>query len=226
MKRILIVDGEPLIRYSLEKLLKNYNVEVKAAKNGAEALVEINACFYDICFLDLWLPDSYGIDILKRIKETYPMSKVMVMSSSPISEETRDILDKEAYVFIAKPFDLPRIRSLVKQLLEECEQQRAEVDDGDKTFMERRRFERRPFARSITYSVSSFDVLKPKMVDLDAEIVDISAAGMGIRTDYPLDPGSVIRFPVIGDGINSIAGVVKNTVALDRDLYRAGIEFV
>lgn len=238
MKRILVIDDEPLIRDSLQRALKNYNAEVRTAKNGGEALVEIDACLYDICFLDLWLPDSYGLDLLPRIKEVSPESKVIVMSGAPLNDEAKQIIDRDAHVFIAKPFELVRIRELVGELLEQNhgngvgheEEHSNRTSGGAEEWKgiqkERRRSPRRPFAKSLTCSVENSGDQPPVMVELRAEVIDVSPFGISLRTSSPLQPGILIRFPAVNDGIAGTAGIVRNSAVLDSASFRSGIEFI
>lgn len=237
MKRILVVDDEPLIRDTLQRALKNYNAEVRTAKDGGEALVEINACLYDICFLDLWLPDSYGLDLLPRIKEALPRSKIIVMSGAPLTDEAKDLIDKDAHVFVAKPFELARIRELVTTLLQQGENghradggngraESAESEECEGILKERRRFPRRPLAHPLTCSVESSGNESPVMVELQAEVIDVSPYGIALRTSSPLQPGVLICFPVVNDSIAGTAGIVRNSAVLGSASFRAGIEFI
>lgn len=82
-----------------------------------------------------------------------------------------------------------------------------------------RRFERKPFKRTVNCSVSIFDENERKTFNLKARAVDISIFGIGIETDYPLSPGNNLWFK---NGIER-GGVVKWCIKVEND-YRVGIK--
>jgi SAM-dependent methyltransferase len=83
---------------------------------------------------------------------------------------------------------------------------------------EMRRYERKPYGKSIEYSVDVLDRNEQKKLNLRGDGIDISDVGIGIQTDYPLAPGHTLWFE------NEIekAGIVRWCVRLDNT-YRAGI---
>lgn len=83
-----------------------------------------------------------------------------------------------------------------------------------------RRCERKPCSRVIDYSLISSDSGDRKLLDLKGTAVDISETGVGIQTDYPLEPGHMIWF---NNGIEEKAGFVKWSAKLENG-YRVGIE--
>lgn len=89
---------------------------------------------------------------------------------------------------------------------------------------ERRRIERTAYSKAIMYKIDSEDNIE--ILNQNGHIFDISKAGMGIHTDYPLKPGSVIRFDVVKEATDYRAGIVRNTILIKNNLYRAGIEFI
>lgn len=90
--------------------------------------------------------------------------------------------------------------------------------------VEKRQFERRPFVGTIGYSVSVLEFRELKRLNLRAETVDISEAGLGIITDYPLEPGHVLRF---SSGIDQKAGIVSWAMKItDNGRYRVGVRFI
>lgn len=83
---------------------------------------------------------------------------------------------------------------------------------------EMRRYERRPYGKSIEYSMDVLDRNEQKKLNLRGNAIDISDVGIGIQTDYPLTPGHTLWFE---NGIEK-TGIVKWCVKLDNT-YRAGI---
>lgn len=117
MKRILIVDDESLILSALSKALLSICPEVKTAMSGAEAINEINSFFYDLCFLDIYLPDVSGIEVMKRINDISPETKIVIMTAYEISDDIKAAIEDGAYLFIGKPFELLQIKEIATSIL-------------------------------------------------------------------------------------------------------------
>ncbi len=228
MKKILVADDEPLILYSLAKTLQHDGMQVKTVDNGSDAILESRRCFYNICFLDLCLPDMHGIDVMMKIKELSPETKILLMSASCIDDRLKGLIENNAYLFIPKPFELMHVKAIVHQILESgtpfSHSAAFAATYGKTPADECRRIERTPYSKAIMYRVNCLDDVE--ILNQKGDVVDISREGMCIHTDYPVKPGSVIRFDVVKEGIDYRTGIVRNTVLINKDIYRAGIEFV
>ena len=113
--RILVVDDEPLILYSLSRFLKK-KAAVKTVASAEEAIDEIVAQHYDLCFLDITLPGMTGLDALKIIKELSPITKVTIMTGNFLDETMTRQIEETAYAFIEKPFELLHIQEVVNRV--------------------------------------------------------------------------------------------------------------
>lgn len=109
--RVLVVDDEPLILWGVSRFLGK-NAEVKTLTTAEEALEEIGAHHYDLCFLDVILPGMTGLEAMKIINERSPNTKVVIMSGSSLDEEMKEQIEELAYAFIEKPFGLSDIREV------------------------------------------------------------------------------------------------------------------
>ena len=118
MKRILIVDDENLIRYSLSAALRQDDTYVKAVECGKDALSEINHIFYDLCFLDVNLPDMNGLDLMKVVKKSSPATKIVIMTGGVVdAPEMLQSIQANANLLLPKPFDLDRIKLFVDRII-------------------------------------------------------------------------------------------------------------
>lgn len=113
--RVLIVDDEPLILLTLSRFLKK-KMEVKTVASAEEAIDEIMAKHYDLCFLDISLPGMTGLEALKKIKRLSPFTKVTIMTGNFLSEAMTRQIDEAAYSFIEKPFELLHIQNVVNRV--------------------------------------------------------------------------------------------------------------
>ncbi|MBA3061218.1 MAG: hypothetical protein V1762_01150 [Nitrospirota bacterium] len=90
---------------------------------------------------------------------------------------------------------------------------------------EQRQFERKPYTENLYCVVSIFDIIDTKILNLVARGVDTSEGGIGIKTDYPLEPGHVLRLH--NSGLPKKFGFVSwSRKGEIKDIYRVGIKFV
>ena len=113
--RVLVVDDEPLILDVISRFL-NPSVVVKTVTSAEEALDEIMAQHYDLCFLDISLPGMTGLDAMKIIKELSPTTKVALMTGGHLNEAMERKIEGTAYAFIQKPFELIHIKKIVDRV--------------------------------------------------------------------------------------------------------------
>lgn len=116
--RILLVDDEELVLRGLARALKGNGFHVSTAATGEDALRALEGCTFDLCFLDIRLPGISGIQVLDRIREQSPGTKVVVISASHLDRSERAYIEKNAHHFMPKPLDLSDVRVLVRQTLE------------------------------------------------------------------------------------------------------------
>jgi DNA-binding response OmpR family regulator len=222
LKKVLIVDDEALILDGLSKYLSNKNIEIKTASTGADALQEISAYPYDLCLVDIFLPDIDGIDVMKKIKGASPQTKVVIMTAHDVSSEMKKEIKDNAFHFIGKPFDISQIKTITELVLgrDESIRENNTARDHEPNV---RQFLRRQFAQPIDYFAGVFEDGEFKLLTLRGDTVDLSDGGIGIKTDYNLRSGYMIRFS--SEVIPQEVGVVKWSMRI-KDSYRAGIEFI
>jgi DNA-binding NtrC family response regulator len=115
MKNILIVDDEDLLCYSLSAALRRNNIRVKTASCAQDALAEINRTFYNLCFLDIRLPDADGLALMKIVRKTSPETKIIIMTANEIEEDMIKDIEQNSWYFLPKPFELKDVRLLVNR---------------------------------------------------------------------------------------------------------------
>ena len=112
--RVLVVDDEPLILYGISRFLYGRAV-TKTANTAEEAIDEIVAQQYDLCFLDINLPGMTGLDAMKIINELSPTTKVAIMTGNALDEAMKMQIEDTAYAFIEKPFSLSHIKEVTER---------------------------------------------------------------------------------------------------------------
>jgi DNA-binding NtrC family response regulator len=220
----MIVDDDSLIRWGLSKHIPtfcNCPVEIKAIDNGTEAANEIASSFYDVCFLDVHLPDANGIDVMKKIKKISPKTEVIIMTAEELDDECRKKVEDMAYQFISKPFDFYHIKFILKNALEKKDvSSGTSVNTG--SGINKRRHERRPYSGAFDYSIRITASSESNILNLKGSMLDMSDGGIGVKTDYSLHAGQTIDI----EGMEHKTGIVKWISMMGNNEFRAGIEFL
>ena len=110
---VLVADDEALIRQSLRALLAGEGFEVAQASSGAEAWTRFQEARPDVVLLDLVLGDADGLDLLRRMKQEAPDTKVILISAHGSIESAVTAMKLGGYDFIKKPFELEEIVAAV-----------------------------------------------------------------------------------------------------------------
>jgi DNA-binding NtrC family response regulator len=114
---ILVVDDEPLIRWSLTERLKSEGYDVLEAENGRTALEKLTEGV-DLVLLDYRLPDTDGVTILRKIKEFDQDILVILLTAYASVETAVEAMKLGAYHFANKPFNLDEVAATVERALE------------------------------------------------------------------------------------------------------------
>jgi len=120
MKRnkILVVDDEHLIRWSLEQNLKKQGYEVVTAGDGEEALRQVREEQPDLVLLDIQMPGISGIEALEKIKEHDEDIVVIMVTAHGGLETAVNAMRLGAYDYVSKPFNLDELAIIIRKALE------------------------------------------------------------------------------------------------------------
>jgi two-component system response regulator AtoC len=114
--RVLVVDDEPLIRWSLCETLEQSGHAVVEAGDGQSARQALSAGErFDVVLLDYRLPDSNDLNLLAAIRRLAPASAVIMMTAFGTPEVMAGALHLGAYRVISKPFEVDDVAALVLQ---------------------------------------------------------------------------------------------------------------
>ena len=114
---VLVVDDEPLIRWSLAETLSDRGHTVTEAGDGKEALrvVTLAANRPDVVLLDYRLPDSNDLSLFAAIKRELPEVPIILMTAYGSPEITAGALALGAYRVVNKPFEVQDLVTLVQE---------------------------------------------------------------------------------------------------------------
>jgi len=116
--RILVVDDEHLIRWSLEQSLKKQGYDVVTAGNGEDALKLVQEETPELMLLDIQLPGIDGLEVLAKVKEIDSEIIVVMVTALGVLETAVKAMRLGAYDYINKPFNLDELSIIVKKALE------------------------------------------------------------------------------------------------------------
>jgi DNA-binding NtrC family response regulator len=115
MCRVLVVDDEPLIRWSLAETLSGDGHEVVEAATGQAALSAIDNATapFDAVLLDFRLPDSDDLVLLGRLRLLLPDASIIMMTAYGTPEMMEQAIELGVYRVVHKPFEIADVAALV-----------------------------------------------------------------------------------------------------------------
>ena len=125
--RVLVVDDEVYLAEAIGTALARAGMEVKLAHDGQEGLLLIDAFVPDVVVLDRDLPGVHGDVVCRRIVESEPATRVIMLTASGTLDDRLEGFDLGADDYLAKPFELPELVARVKALAKRNAPSRGEV---------------------------------------------------------------------------------------------------
>ena len=125
--KIMVVDDEHLIRWSLEQNLKQQGYDVCTAGTGEDALRLAREEQPDLVLLDYHLPGINGLEVLQRLKETDEDILVIMVTAQGGLETAVNTMRHGAYDYINKPFNLDEMAIVIRKALETSDLRREVV---------------------------------------------------------------------------------------------------
>ena len=114
-RRVLVVDDELLIRWSLCETLSDRGYTVLEAEDGKGAVRTLASAteLPDVVLLDFRLPDSKDLNLLERFISMVPDGRVILMTAYGTPELANEALERGAFKVLHKPFEMQEVTSLV-----------------------------------------------------------------------------------------------------------------
>jgi two-component system response regulator AtoC len=117
-QKVLIVDDEQLIRWTLAEALRVWNYASVDAESAGKALYAFDNDQPDAVLLDVNLPDGSGLDVLREMKRRQPDAVVIMITGNVMVEDTIAALRGGAYDFIGKPINLEELQVTIRNGIE------------------------------------------------------------------------------------------------------------
>ncbi len=118
MSKLLIVDDEANVLYSLEKGLQSESLTIVTAGNAKKGIELVQTERPDAVVLDVRLPDMSGLVAYERIREIDPRLPVILITAYAATETAIEAMKKGAFEYLLKPVDLTQLRDVVAKAIE------------------------------------------------------------------------------------------------------------
>src|ERR1700739_3845720 len=134
--KILVVDDERLVRWSLRQKCEEWGYHVVEAESGEPGLKVAQHESPDLVLLDVRMPDLTGIEVLDQLKKSGDARAVIMITADPQLDDVKAALKLGAYDFVGKPVDFDELQVTIKNALEatslrtEVQSLRSEVRGG------------------------------------------------------------------------------------------------
>src|ERR1700704_6368925 len=116
--RILAVDNEPSVIFSLRNIFNGPRYQLTGVENGDAALARLDSGLehFDLIIVDQKMPHMTGVELVEQLRKRGVDSKIMVLSAH-ISSDIRAAYERmDVHVMFPKPFDVSALRSAVDRL--------------------------------------------------------------------------------------------------------------
>ena len=117
MKKILIVDDDPVIIRLLCDILKGSEVAITTAGDGQEGWEKIQQDNFDLLISDVWMPRMNGIELLANVRTMATQPAVIVMSADDTPGVLLQAAREQAHIFVNKPFKTMETLELIHETL-------------------------------------------------------------------------------------------------------------
>jgi len=123
--QVLIIDDEADVCGFFRRLLTKKGYEVTTANNEPEALAALAAASFSVAMVDLKLPDTDGLTLLRLIKARQPACEVIIMTGYSTVKTAVTAMQQGAYEYLEKPFDdIGEIEALIARAAAQVAPQR------------------------------------------------------------------------------------------------------
>jgi Response regulator containing CheY-like receiver, AAA-type ATPase, and DNA-binding domains len=114
---ICILDDDRSVRRSLEQLLDSDGLMAVSFDDAEDFLAHARSHAVPLAVLDVWMPETSGLEVQERLNDVSPDTKVIVMTGRETPAIRAAALEGGAFAFVLKPFDDETFLSLVRQAL-------------------------------------------------------------------------------------------------------------
>ncbi len=115
--RILLIEDDPGITITLQRLLGGEGHEVVVEKRGDSGLARAKAETFDVVLSDLKLPALSGLDLVRELQAANPRLPIILMTAHGTTETAIEATKRGAFDYLLKPFEMPELLDVVSKAL-------------------------------------------------------------------------------------------------------------
>lgn len=145
--KVLIIEDNEVERTSLRAALETDSISVEAVENGFEAENLVRISMFDIAIVDYRLPDTDGLNLIKKLKISIPELMPLVVTAHSSVEIAVESLKMGAYDYMTKPLNIPNLIKTISTM----------IQDKETAISSRKKLVELQSKQGITYSASSGD---------------------------------------------------------------------
>ncbi len=196
MGKILIVDDEKSIRYTLREFLKNEGHQADVAEDAVKALALLELEEFDVVITDIIMPRLSGVELLEQINKDKPIIQVILMTGEPTVETAVKAVQAGAYDYISKPISKKDLIKIVEQAvhLKKITEEKQELEKANLHYQENLKQLVEERTQDLHESMQSTIMVLAFVVDLrdpytagHQRRVGNLAAAIGKEMDLPVD---------------------------------------
>ena len=117
MSKLLLIDDEEDVRYSLQRILASEEIELATAGSGEEGLKVIPKFKPDLVLMDVRMTGMTGMETLRKIRATDPKLLVILMTAYGTTQTAIEAMKLGAYDYLLKPFDIAKLKEVIANAL-------------------------------------------------------------------------------------------------------------
>jgi len=118
LRKVLVVDDDPVIGKSFDRVLSGKGYAVITAANGEEALIKLGAEDYDLVYTDIKMPGMNGLEVAERVKAKKPWTPVVIITGYGTAEHEARARAAGATRFLHKPLSPETIEGSAREATE------------------------------------------------------------------------------------------------------------
>ena len=117
MSKLLLIDDEEDVRYSIQRIFDSPEIELATAASGEEGIKVISKFKPDLVLMDVRMTGMTGLETLRRIRALNPKLLVILMTAYGTTQTAIEAMKLGAYDYLLKPFDIPKLKEIVANAL-------------------------------------------------------------------------------------------------------------
>jgi CheY-like chemotaxis protein len=119
VRRVMIVDDEPAVQYSVKRLLEFCGFQIETASNGPECIARLKEGFHGLILMDIVMPDMDGWDVVKAIVDLglFEGNLICMLTGQEVPDVKMEYLKEYVLDYIRKPFDGRKLVQVVTEYL-------------------------------------------------------------------------------------------------------------